>query len=368
MRPILLVVLFASLGQGAGKWELQYFYDKLDSQLVFQDLAFPSEQRGIAIGTLTEKGRERPVVVLTGDGGRTWEMQRLRETPISLFFLNDSLGWMVTEKGIWQTQEAGRDWKKLKGIRDMIRVYFITPEHGWAIGGKKQVLETHDGGSEWTRVAAADAPKGNPKDSAYRCIDFATPQVGIIVGSSKPSRRNEPRLPAWIDPEGGKRPEWPTLTLLLQTADSGKNWQASNSSLFGTVTSIDFRRDGSGLALFQFHGSFQYPAEVYRVDLRTGRSDRVFRQKDRAVTDLVWIPDGPAYLGAIEPPGTLMHLPVPGRVRILSSDDLSKWSEMEVDYRATATGVIMAAAGPDNIWAATDTGMILKLNRKPATQ
>jgi hypothetical protein len=34
---------------------------------------------------------------------------------------------------------------------------------------------------------------------------------------------------------------------------------------------------------------------------------------------------------------------------------------MQVDYRAVARRVILATAGPDHVWAATDTGMILKL-------
>jgi hypothetical protein len=34
---------------------------------------------------------------------------------------------------------------------------------------------------------------------------------------------------------------------------------------------------------------------------------------------------------------------------------------MPVDYRAVATKVIIRSAGDGSLWAATDTGMILKL-------
>jgi hypothetical protein len=34
---------------------------------------------------------------------------------------------------------------------------------------------------------------------------------------------------------------------------------------------------------------------------------------------------------------------------------------MDVDYRATATRAVLAAAGAGNVWVGTDTGMILKL-------
>jgi hypothetical protein len=36
---------------------------------------------------------------------------------------------------------------------------------------------------------------------------------------------------------------------------------------------------------------------------------------------------------------------------------------MPVDYRAVARRVILAAASPDDVWIATDTGMILKLGK-----
>ena len=72
-------------------------------------------------------------------------------------------------------------------------------------------------------------------------------------------------------------------------------------------------------------------------------------------------PDGPIYLGAVEHFGKLQQLPIPGKVKIIRSDNGASWTEIVVDYRATARRVILAAAGRNEIWAATDTGMILKL-------
>ncbi|MCL6508106.1 MAG: hypothetical protein K6T59_13900, partial [Bryobacteraceae bacterium] len=68
-----------------------------------------------------------------------------------------------------------------------------------------------------------------------------------------------------------------------------------------------------------------------------------------------------AYLAAVEPAGKLRRSPVPGRLHILRSDDLTTWSEMPVDYRAVARRAVLAAAGRKDIWVATDTGMILRL-------
>ena len=54
---------------------------------------------------------------------------------------------------------------------------------------------------------------------------------------------------------------------------------------------------------------------------------------------------------------------IPDKVRVLSSKDLENWTPMTVDYHAEATATILAAAGDDHLWMATDTGMILKLVR-----
>ena len=46
---------------------------------------------------------------------------------------------------------------------------------------------------------------------------------------------------------------------------------------------------------------------------------------------------------------------------MLTSTDLKEWNEMEVDYRAVATSLVLAGPDPSHVWAATDTGMILRL-------
>jgi hypothetical protein len=116
------------------------------------------------------------------------------------------------------------------------------------------------------------------------------------------------------------------------------------------------------LALVEFHDAFQWPSEVYRTDARTGGSARVFREKNRAVTDVL-MAGGSGYLAAIEPPGTLRDLPIPGKLKVLTSEDLSKWVEMQVDYRAEGRRAVFAKAGTCDLWVATDAGMILKLVR-----
>ena len=348
---------------GAEHWQLQYFYDQNKSSLAIADLCVASAVRGVAVGSIREGSRQRPVALVTSNGGARWQLVPLQEQPLSLFFLNENFGWMVTEKGLWQTTEAGRSWTKLPRVPGQIlRVYFKDEKNGWAAGARKTVLETHDGGQRWTRVAAAAEQPGSVESSAYVWIAFATPQLGVIGGLNRPPERAlTPNLPEWLDPEAVlHRRELPHLTLELETSDGGKTWKSASASIFGQVTRIRFGPPSVGLGLIEFSEEFQYSSEVYRIRWPSGGSERVYRDKKFAVSD-VWVtPDGTGYLSGIVATGQLRSV-VPGRVRVLKSRDFSTWTDIEVDYRAVANRTTLAAAGDHDIWLATDNGMILKL-------
>jgi hypothetical protein len=47
---------------------------------------------------------------------------------------------------------------------------------------------------------------------------------------------------------------------------------------------------------------------------------------------------------------------------MLSSTNLKDWVEMPVDYRAVAQSLVLAGPDAEHLWAATDTGMILRLS------
>src|SRR5690349_13363765 len=174
---ILFTMLLALLAPAfAERWKIQYFYDEGRDTFVIEDIAFPSAQRGIAVGTiLDEMSRKRPryTALLTSDGGEHWTQQALTEHPRSIYFLNDSQGWMVTDESLWYTEESGRSWKRISpqikpdkkislvagGL--IMHVWFQTPQHGWAVGWQKSVFETKDGGINWSPILEAAQPTGN---------------------------------------------------------------------------------------------------------------------------------------------------------------------------------------------------------------
>ena len=355
--------LFLASAAPAERWRLQYFYDADNSRLAIADLNFPTPQLGMAVGYLLKGDKAHGAGVVSRDGGRTWAPLALPRPGVSLFFLDPSLGWLVTDDGgIWKTTEFGRDWTPLARLPGALRIHFVDENRGWAVGTRKSIWESSDGGKHWRNLPVADQPKTTRDFTTYACIAFANPATGLIAGWSKRPRTMR-RVPDWMDPESRPR-ELPSVSLLLDTHDGGAHWQVTEASLFGRVTRARLAPDGRGLNLIEFWDAFDWPSEVFRFDWRTGHTERVFRQKDRAVTDIALPPQGPAYLAAIEPPGKLPRSPIPGKLRILRSDDLAHWQEMDVDYRAVAHRAILAAPDAANLWVATDTGMILQLVRE----
>lgn len=346
----------------AQRWRMQYFYDEEKSSLVLLDLKFPSAERGIAIGYVLTGKTQKPMALLTSDGGTHWQQAPLEEAPVSLFFLNENIGWMVTGKGLMVTREAGHSWTRLPKIpAQILRVCFVDENNGFAVGAKKAVLATHDGGQHWTPVKEAAEPPGEPQFSAYNTISFPTPQFGLITGWNIPPRRWLQDEPDWMDPESAlDNRETPHLTYSLFTNDGGKTWKSSSASLFGETERIQLNPDGVGLGLVVHSAAFQFPSEVYQIEWATGKSTSLYRDKKFSVTDVWMAPDQTAYMVGIVNPGKLRGV-LPGKVQVLSSRDYTGWSEAEVDYRATANRVTLAAVDPTHMWIATDTGMILKL-------
>jgi hypothetical protein len=357
--------LFAAAGAAqAQRWEMRYFYDESRSALTINDLAFPTARRGVAVGEILDTRRDRVqgAAVVTSDGGATWSVVRLPETGISVFFLDETTGWVVTHRRIYRTDEGGRSWRRLpRSPRDAVRVWFLDPDRGYAVGAGKSVHQTEDGGRSWKPLPAVGQIKTNPDHTVFTSIAFTGP-LGYITGWSRPPRRDQSHLPDWMEPEKAvARREWPNTSIVLGTTDGGKTWEGSSASIVGQISRIRMSGDGRVLSVLEFRHAAPYAGEVIAVDSKTGGSQRVFHSKEHAVWDVAVPASGPTYVAASAVAGRLKRSPIPARLYILKSDDLKVWKAMEVDYRANARSAVMAAVDAQNVWVATDTGMILKL-------
>jgi hypothetical protein len=361
---VALLVCLSSAATAETRWRLQYFHDELHSTLAISDIKFPTPRRGLAVGMLQRETSVKPVMVSTNDGGETWSMQKLKEDPVSLFFLNDSLGWMATDRGIWRTEEAGRSWSKIGSFTGLLRVHFLDENRGFAIGSRKVLLGTTNGGKTWSPLHVVESIPTSTENTVFSALDFLGERYGIIAGWSRSPRRFASRFPDWMDPEAAsRRRELPATTIVVETRDAGVNWKPQVTSVFGRVSQVILNPTGAALSLIEFDQAFEWPSEVFFVDMRTGKSERVFREKDRAVTGMLIDQFHTGYLAAIECTSTLHRSPIPGKLHIFRSTGLKRWSDMRVDYRAVAHRATLAASGAQ-VWVATDTGMILKLQNE----
>jgi hypothetical protein len=356
MRAVSLLLLAAYTLSAAERWQMQYFYDKNKEELHFTAIAFCSATRGVATGVLVQDGKPKPSALVTSNGGQTWSLMETKEAGRALFFLDETSGWMLTESGIWFTDECGRTWRRIYKQRGLTDIRFVTAERGWAVGANKTALQTRDGGKTWQKVKAVEELDTDPDRTVFHTIEFVSPKVGIMAARS--NRRRDYRIPLWLDPRPDFRREQPSLSILMETNDGGETWTTNKVSMFGRISRIRVGALGRGVGLIEFDDYFGFPSELFKLSGKTDEAGRVFRLKDFAITDISVGPT--SYAAGFEPPGSVFRSPIPGKVRIAQSTNLSDWVESEVDYRAVATRVLLARAGAQ-LWAATDTGMILKL-------
>jgi hypothetical protein len=242
---------------------------------------------------------------------------------------------------------------------NLLRVWFLDHEHGFAAGRQKHVFETKDAGVTWTSLQVATDAPGDPVYTTYGDIAFSG-NKGIISGWNIPPRRGGPD---WMEPARAEADKQvPHVSILLQTKTGGETWTGSNVSLFGQITRMSLSPQNVGLGLVEFKDQFDYPSEVYRIDTVNGKNELAFRAKDRAITDIRLFPNSPrGLLAGYETSGPVYRSPIPGKLHILTSDDLDTWTEMPVDYRAVARSALLTGPDDKHVWIATDTGMILKL-------
>ena len=346
-------------------WVVQLFHDKDNSSLEIRDLACPSARVCVGVGILAENNREKlkGTAVVTSDGGTHWSYVDLKEIPYSLFFLNDSMGWMVTTKGIWMTEESGRSWIRLKPLKGIERVWFLDEKHGFAVGELKTIYETKDGGKEWTKRELANALPLEAKDTVYDSVAFSGSLQGVISGSWNPMQRSQQL--AWMEDQPARRAKGMMAAVLVETQDGGATWTEQQVKVDGKFTRLRPGPNLTALGLLEYRAGAAAPSEIFALDLKTRTTKAVFLRKDRVARDLAILPNGELVVAAIELLGRSNEVPIPGKLKMMYSASVPTWLDEKSDYRAVATRPILAVADSNNVWVATDTGMILKRTPTP---
>ena len=346
------------------RWQLRYYFDELGKRCHVQDFALPTPDFGLLsmLVTETESDSLKSWLLTTHDNGKTWKPQKTDKNPLGVFVLDGTNGWVINSSHVLYTADGGVKWEKRPlPDKDSTQIWFSTPQTGWAYGGGKVFYRTDDGGRSWKVVPESEKLDLKSPEAYLRSMGMLPSGVGMLAGDST-AEPQQASLPDWMTPDRAvRRKSVPGTTILFETHDHGQTWDGRLGSAFGTVRRVRMA-PGRAAAVFQYRDSFMWPAEVYAVNSRTGKSASVFRRKDLVVHDVMLFEDGSMIVAAVQPSGRLrIASPIPGKLRILWSPDYQSWFEMKVDYRASGNEATLARCSDGGLWVATDEGAILQL-------
>ena len=112
-----------------------------------------------------------------------------------------------------------------------------------------------------------------------------------------------------------------------------QTWSVSKVSMFGPISRIRVGKNGRAVALVEFDDYFEFPSELYLLDSGHPANNRALRRKDWGFMDILFLDK--AYAAGFEPSGGIFRTPIPGKVGIVPSSNLTIRRESTGgDYRA----------------------------------
>ncbi len=135
---------------------------------------------------------------------------------MDVFFLNSQTGWAAGFSGmLLKTTDSGITWKiQNTGVhKDLRSVFFLNPLNGWAVGHNGTILKTTDGGEFWQSLVSGT--QGN-----LRKVVFQGPLHGWIAGGDG---------------------------TLLKSTDAGQTWQIQSLPTLLSLVSVHFSSIGQGV-------------------------------------------------------------------------------------------------------------------------
>jgi photosystem II stability/assembly factor-like uncharacterized protein len=128
----------------------------------YQDICFVNKDTGFVVGGV----QSLPIILRTVDGGNSWDTTRTDligadpdGSPYSVFFVNDSIGYVACLVQLFKTIDYGETWFEIdtanvynnsSAAPDIFFINKDTGYVGWADGGSG-CLRTYDGGLSWTQ-------------------------------------------------------------------------------------------------------------------------------------------------------------------------------------------------------------------------
>lgn len=170
----------------------------------------------------------------TIDGGMNWTAyQSAPPSGDIIQFVNDSIGYILSESELFRTNDAGTNWFQLINapiIGSVHNMYFYNENIGYLLGAGYlvggEIVKTIDGGISWTRQINGG---GHPVYDAY----FTDISTGYVVGGGATS---VPHGQMWESE-------------IFKTIDGGANWFLQHREYSEQLMSVVFTDTDTGYAV-----------------------------------------------------------------------------------------------------------------------
>ena len=279
-----------------------------------------NENVGWAGGKRNMVGQElKNLILKTTNGGKIWKTQFLlpdfHEGESAIYFINEDIGWDVTDSKLFRTTDGGENWISVSGIRgssvffidqntgwvaddfyvysngiykstdggitwvqkssiSSSSVYFSDINTGWAVGAGGSIIKSTDGGESWVSKTSGTTNNLN-------CIKFYNSNLGMCVGNAGTVLLSTDGGETWIPQNAGNAEALKAVSFtnsssiwiagyngtILNTTDLGYNWTLYEGVTENDLTSLSFINEYTGWIGGMNGTMFKYQNDVVPVEL-----------------------------------------------------------------------------------------------------
>ena len=238
---------------------------------------------------------EHGIVLLSDDEGKTY--RQARTVPVSatlsaVSFADEKHGWAVGQWGvILGTGDGGETWQKQRMDtavdQPLFSVLFTNGQDGIAVGLWSLMLQTHDGGKTWTKTTLPKPPGGGKADRNLYHV-FADGKGAFYISAEQGTvLKSSDGGVSWdYLATGGKGSLWSGAAMpdgrivvggllgsLFQSSDGGATWSPLEAATKSSITNLV--ADGKGLMAVGLDGLVMKQREdgaPFQIDQRPDRA------------------------------------------------------------------------------------------------
>ncbi len=179
------------------------FVDRLNGWLIETFSIWRTSDGGISWKQVFSTGQMGGQVFKTTDGGKTWDVQTVRDKGYftNIFFVDRNTGWLCSGDQMYRTDDGGRTWRLQATLTESWQLescFFVSKREGWVVGTRLLgpstglpetnmrnnlvrgiVLHTLDGGETWMVVRIGQ------NEPFFHRVHFSSTQTGWLFSRDR---------------------------------------------------------------------------------------------------------------------------------------------------------------------------------------